>query len=144
GNFGTVDLGAANNSTADLARQILYGVNADDLSHFANNTIQLDPATGTLNLQGDTGVSAGVKDELTSIIGQPRIIPLYSTVSGPGNNANYPIVGFAGITITEVVLTGSLSSKHITIQPCYVIEPNAISGGSGTSWFVVRPLALTR
>jgi Flp pilus assembly protein TadG len=146
GNFGTVDIGAPNNSTADLSRQILYGPNASDLSYFTNNTIQLDPTAQTLSLQGDTGISAGMKDELASIIGQPRIIPLYSSVSGPGNNAVYTIVAFAGVVVTEAVLTGSLSSKHITIQPCFVIDPNAIGGGasSSTSYFVVRPLGLIR
>lgn len=146
GNFGTVDIGAPNNSTADISRQVLYGPNADDFSYFPNHTIQLDSTTNTLILQGDTGISAGVKDELASIIGQPRIIPLYSSVSGPGNNARYTIVAFAGIIITEVVLTGSLSSKHITIQPCFVIEPNAIGGSSSssTSYFVVKPLGLVR
>lgn len=146
GNFGTVDIGAPNNSTADLSRQILYGPNANDLSYFPNNTVQLDPTTKTLTLQGDTGISAGMKDELASIIGQPRIIPLYSSVSGPGNNAVYTIVGFAGIVVTDAVLTGSLSSKHITIQPCFVIDPNAIGGdsSSSTSYFVVRPLGLIR
>jgi Flp pilus assembly protein TadG len=146
GNFGTVDIGASNNSTNDIKRQILYGPNAEDLSHFPGGVCQLDPTTQTLMLQGDTGVSAGVKDELAAIIGQPRIIPLYSSVSGPGNNAQYTIVGFAGITITEVVLTGSLSSKHLTIQPCFVIDPNGISGPQAPtpSWFVYNPVALTR
>jgi Flp pilus assembly protein TadG len=144
GNFGTIDLGAPNNSTADLSRQIRYGVNATDLSYFPNNTIQLDSTTGTLDVNGDTGVSAGCKDDLISIIAQPRVIPLYSKVSGPGNNATYTICGFAGITITEVVLTGSLRGKHITIQPCWVVEPNALSGGPNTSTYVVKPLALTR
>lgn len=146
GNFGTVDLGAPNNSTADISRQILYGPNASDLSYFPNNTIQLDPTSHTLTLQGDTGISAGVKDELTSIIGQPRIIPLYSAVSGPGNNARYTIVAFAGIIITEVVLTGSLASKHVTIQPCFVIDANAVAGtsSSSTSYFVVKPLGLVQ
>ena len=44
-------------------------------------------AGGKLYLNGDTGISAGVKDELASIKGQPRIIPIFSTVSGNGNNA---------------------------------------------------------
>jgi Flp pilus assembly protein TadG len=146
GNFGTVDIGAPNNSTADLVRQILNGPNAADLAYFPNGTLQLDATSGTLTLQGDTGVSAGMKSALTSIIGQPRVIPLYSSVSGPGNNAQYIIVGFAGITITEAVLTGSLSSKHITIQPCFCIDPNAVSGTTVTtpSYFVYSPLALTR
>jgi Flp pilus assembly protein TadG len=144
GNFGTVDLGAPNNSTSDLSRQIRNGLNATDLSYFPNSTIQLDPTTNTLLLNGDTGVSAGCKDDLAAIIGQPRIIPLYSSVSGPGNNATYTIVGFAGITICEVVLTGSLSSKHITIQPCWCIDANALGGGTAPSSYVVKPLALVR
>lgn len=145
GNFGTLDIGSASNSTQDLSRQIRYGVNAEDLSYFPNGRLELSPATGTTTLQGDTGVSAGVKDDLIAIIGQPRIIPLYSTVSGPGNNARYTIVGFAGIVITEVVLTGSLASKHVTIQPCHVIDETSVGGGdSSTSYFVYKPLALTR
>jgi hypothetical protein len=147
GNFGTVDIGAPNNSTADIARQIVYGPNASDLSYFPNSTVQLDTSLSppSMILEGDTGVSAGVKDELASIIGQPRVIPLYSSVTGNGNNARYTIVGFAGCTITEVVLTGSLADKHITIQPCFCIDGNAIaSSTSGVSWYVTRPLALTR
>jgi hypothetical protein len=145
GNFGTVDIGASNNSTSDIARQILYGPNVSDLSYFPGGALQLDPVTHTVILQGDTGVSAGVKDELASIIGQPRIIPLYSSVTGNGNNAHYTIVAFVGVTILEVDLTGSLSSKHITIQPCYVIEPNALGGGTeSTSQYMVKPLGLTR
>ena len=144
GNFGTINIGASNNSTAALSRQILNGPNADDLSYYNNGVLQLDPTTNTLNVNGDTGISAGAKDELASIIGQPRVIPLYSSVTGNGNNANYTIVGFAGIVITEVVLTGSLSSKHITIQPCYVIDANALGGGASNSFFVTKPLALVR
>src|SRR5262249_22392834 len=144
GNFGTLDVGSPNNSTADLSRQIREGVNSQDLSYFVSGKLQLDPDTHTLVLQGDTGVSAGVKDDLASIIGTPRIIPLYSTVSGPGNNARYTIVGFAGVTVLEVVLTGSLSEKHVTIEPAFVIDPNALGGAPDSSFFVTRPLALTR
>lgn len=145
GNFGTVDIGATNNSTADLNRQILYGPNASDLAYFPNSTVQIDPSTGTLLLEGDTGVSAGCKDELETIIGQARIIPLYSAVSGNGNNARYTIVAFAGIVITEVQLTGSLSDKHITIQPCFCVDANAVGGGSSnSSYYIYKPLGLLR
>src|SRR5436309_28520 len=68
-------------------------------------------------LQGDTGISAGVESDLQSIIGQARIIPLYSQVTGNGNNAQFTIVKFVGVTILEVNLNGSTTSKHVTIQP---------------------------
>jgi hypothetical protein len=144
GNFGTINIGSAANSTAVLVRQILYGPNADDLSYYPNGRVQIDPDTGTLLMNGNTGVSAGAKDALTSIIGQPRIIPLYTSVSGPGNNAEYTIVAFAGITITEVVLTGSLSSKHLTIEPCFCVDTNALPGTKPTSYYAYTPVALTR
>jgi hypothetical protein len=70
GNFGTVDIGSDNNSTADISRQIRYGVNAEDLSYFGGE-LTLGP-DGALTLNGDTGLSAAVKDDLESIKGQPR------------------------------------------------------------------------
>src|SRR5262249_43556628 len=125
GNFGTVDIGSPSNSTADISRQIREGPNATDLSYFPNSTIELDRTKSppSLILQGDTGISAGVMDDLVSIIGKPRIIPLYMPpVTGPGDNARFTIVAWAGVTVLEVDLTGSLESKHVTIQPCFVIE----------------------
>ena len=144
GNFGTVNIGAMGNGTSDLNRVIINGPNANDLSIYPGGKLQLDPTTHSLVLSGNPGVSAGCKDAVTSVIGQARILPLYSTVTGSGSNAQYTIVGFAGVTILECVLTGSLSSKHITIQPCWCVDPNALGGGSGTSTFAVKPLALTR
>jgi len=131
GNRGTVDLGSPNNSTADLKRQILYGLNAEDLSYFPNGQIRTD--NGPLYLNGDTGISAGIKAELSQIIGQTRAIPIFTDVSGPGNNATYTIVKFVGIRVLEVVLTGSLSSKHLTVQPAVFEDSNAIGGKAATT-----------
>jgi Flp pilus assembly protein TadG len=149
GNFGTINIGTSNNSNDTTKRQIVNGPNSSDFAYYtaANgypNGFKLDPTTGTLLLNGDTGVSAGMASSLDQIIGQPRILPLYSSVSGPGNNATYTIVAFVGVTVLEEVLTGSLASKHITIQPCWCIDVNALGGNSTQSTFVVKPLALTR
>ncbi|NLF06843.1 MAG: hypothetical protein GX594_02545 [Pirellulaceae bacterium] len=118
GNRGTVDVGASNNSTADIRRQILQGVSQADLDHIGGK-LELGP-DGTLELNGDTGISAGMKDALASIKGKPRVIPLFATVVGPGNNATYTIVGFAGVRIMDVNLTGQMSSKRVIIQPAKV------------------------
>lgn len=143
GNRGTVDIGSNNNSTADIARQILYGVTAEDLSYHGGS-LQFD-ADGFLYLNGDTGISAGVKDELTSIIGQPRILPVFRSVTNPGNNATYQIVSFVGVRILEVKLTGSISSKRVTIQPARVITKGALPATSGTkSYAVYSPVWLVR
>jgi Flp pilus assembly protein TadG len=143
GNRGTVDIGPCNNSTADIARQIVYGVSANDLSHVGGQLRFND--SGELHLNGDTGISAGVKDELASIIGQTRIIPVFSTVSGNGNNADYTIVKFVGVRIMAVKLTGSMSSKYVMIQPAVVIAGGIIPGGSSSqSDYVYSPVRLIR
>jgi Flp pilus assembly protein TadG len=143
GNRGTVDIGSSNNSTADIARQILYGISASDLAYLGGSLQFGDD--GILHLNGDTGISAGVKDELTSIIGKPRIIPIFRTVVGPGNNADYSIVKFVGVRVLYVKLTGSMSSKQVMIQPCNIVAKGGIyqAGATGTQ-YVYSPVWLVR
>lgn len=143
GNRGTIDIGGSNNSTADIARQILYGVSSADLAHHGGELRFGDD--GILHLNGDTGISAGVKDELASIIGKPRIIPIFRSVVGPGNNADYSIVKFVGVRILDVKLTGSMSSKRVIIQPCNVVAKGGIyqQNASG-SQFIYSPVWLAR
>jgi hypothetical protein len=143
GNRGTVDIGPSNNSTADLARQITDGITAEDLSYIGGK-LELNE-DGFLYLNGDTGISAGMKDELASIVGQPRTILIFREVNGNGNNATYTIVGFAGIRITDVKLTGNMSSKHVTIQPAITLSNGAIpETGDQVSHFVYSRVWLVR
>jgi Flp pilus assembly protein TadG len=143
GNRGTIDIGSSNNSTADIARQILDGVTPGDMAYHGN-VLSFD-ANGEIKLNGDTGISAGVKDELTTIVGDPKIIPIFSQVEGPGNNAEYTIVKWVGVRVMGVKLTGSMASKHVTIQPCNVVvkggmyKPNATS-----SQHIYSPVWLVR
>jgi hypothetical protein len=144
GNRGTVDIGASNNSTSDLARQIVNGITHDDLDYLGG-TLELD-SNGHLGLNGDTGISAGVKDELASIKGQPRIIPIFDQVVHPGNNAEYRIVQFAGVRIMDVKLTGSMSSKRVIIQPARIQIRGGIPADTGDpkSQFVFSPVWLVQ
>jgi Flp pilus assembly protein TadG len=146
GNRGTVDLGGANNSTCDIARQIVDGVSPQDLQAMADDGRQLEfDANGQLDLNGDTGISAGVKDELASIIGEPRVIPVFETVVGPGNNAEYTIVKWFGIRVMAVKLTGAMSKKYVTIQAAPIIVKGAIpSATTGTSAYVYSPVVLVK
>jgi hypothetical protein len=143
GNRGTVDIGSSNNSTSDIARQILYGINAADLSYHGGS-LEFN-SEGKLYLNGDTGISAGVKDELDAIKGQPRIIPIFSEVHGPGNNAIYTIVHWMGIRIMHVKLTGPMSQKHVTIQAAPVVGQGVVpSTTTGTSAYVYSPVVLVK
>lgn len=144
GNRGTVDIGSSNNSTNDIARQILHGVNSTDLAELGK-PLEID-SSGILELNGDTGISAGIKDELASIIGQRRIIPIYESVSGCGNNATYRITRFEGVTILAVKLTGPPSKKHLTIQPAQVLARGAVikQSSSVESSTLFAPVMLVR
>jgi hypothetical protein len=142
GNRGTVDIGGSNNSTSDIARQILHGVSAEDLAVFGGE-LKFDE-NGELTLNGDTGISAGVKDELASICGQVRAIPLFASVQGPGNNAQYKIVHWAGVRVMAVKLTGSMKGKHVTIQPAPLVMEGVVPGEDETSDYVYSPVVLIK
>jgi hypothetical protein len=99
---------------------------------------------GEMELNGDTGISAGVKDELASIKGQPRLIPIFSIVVGPGNNAQYTIVRWAGIRIMDVKLTGSMNQKRVIIQPAPMVVSGGIPSTEETSDYLYSPVVLVR
>jgi len=142
GNRGTVDIGGADNSTSDLSRQILHGVSRQDLVELGKPL--LFDENGELELNGDTGISAGIKDELSSIIGEVRIIPIYSGVSGNGNNATYTIVRWEGVRVLDVKLTGKKSSKRVMVQPQRILARNARIDytGSNLSTHLYTPVLL--
>ncbi len=140
GNRGTVDIGSSNNSTADIARQIVYGISPADLAYHGGE-LKFN-SCGYLNLNGDTGISAGVKDEFASIIGQKRIIPIFENVTGPGNNAIYKIVQWAGVRILAVKLTGAMNQKYVMIQPAPLTSTGVIQSSSGGSSYVYSPAIL--
>jgi len=148
GNRGTVDIGPSNNSTADLSRQIRNGVTQADLDCIGGE-LRFN-AEGKLFLNGDTGISAGIKDDLAYIRdrkpNKPRIIPIFQSVAGSGNNATYTIVGFAGVRIMDVKLTGSMSSKRVIIQPARMKAKGGIpsSDGRPNASFVYSPVWLVR
>ena len=125
GNRGTVDIGSPGNSTADLKRQIRDGINDDDLAWFGGE-IRFDGEP--LELNGDTGISAGIEDALKDVIGEVKAIPLFTSVSGPGNNATYEISRFVGVRIMDVKLTGNPSKRHVTVQPAPFSDSSVVKG----------------
>lgn len=127
GNRGTVDIGSSNNSTADLKRQIQYGISASDLSWFPDGELRFND-DGVLFLNGDTGISAGIESALKSIVGHVRAIPIFIEVSGPGNNAQFTITRFVGVRIMAVKLTGGPSQRYLRVQPAPYSTRYALRG----------------
>ena len=99
-----------------------------------------------LYLNGDTGISAGVKDELASIIGEPKVLPVFRDVTGNGNNATYTIEDFVGVRILEVKLTGSVSKKRVIIQPATIVTSGVVGapGEAGVGHYIYSPAWLVR
>ena len=81
------------------------------------------------------------------IIGQTRFIPIFTTVVGNGNNAVYDIVAFVGVRILDVNLTGSMSSKHLTVQPALVYSRGALPNTTSTAttgYYLYSPVFLVK
>ncbi len=143
GNFGTIDFGPSNNSASHLKRQIVDGVNDEDLSYFPDNTITASE-DHPLIVNGDTGISGGIENSIRQIIGQSRSIALFTAVSEPGNNALFTVVRFAGVRIMDVELGGA--NKRLVIQPCNVSDSTGVPDydteiGENTTVFTALILA---
>jgi Flp pilus assembly protein TadG len=130
GNFGSLDIGSLSNGTGDLERQIMQGPTVSDFQNpdfFAkvnpDGSLYV-PFTAT----GDSGLSTTVKTSFEAIEGQPRIIPLYDTVTGSGNGANYHIIAYAGIVITSVDFSGS--PKRLWAQPAFLVSNKVTAADS--------------
>jgi hypothetical protein len=82
----------------------------------------LDPAgrivatlTSPVVVSGDPGVSWAIEMHLAKIIGQPRTIPVYTTVIRAGTNSQFAIVGWVNVVVVE---TGhDRGVKIIRVQP---------------------------
>jgi Flp pilus assembly protein TadG len=130
GNWGTIKIGVANNSTQTLGQQIRYGVTPAQMATYPNGMIQPNPTTGLIQFEGNPGISAGLKDDLASIIGKPVEIPIYDAAQsgGNGNNAIFTITAFAPVRLLKVTFRGK--DKYVVIQPAGVPrDPTAVWGG---------------
>jgi hypothetical protein len=68
---------------------------------------------------------------LDSIVGQERLIPLFTTVVNPGTNAAFTIVKWVGIRIMAVNLRGKNSNRYVYIQPASFVAPGTIRVSEG-------------
>jgi len=128
GNWCTVDIGDDNNSTDDIGDQIGEGLRQSDLDALASSTTLIDGQTripdsselaAPLWVDAETGLSTSLRVPLQEIMGVPKIIPLFETVYGTGDAAEYRIVSWGVVIITDVDLLGALSQRHVTLQRCY-------------------------
>jgi hypothetical protein len=141
---GVVDIGGLNNATSSMAQQVLDGISAEDLEYHGGE-LKLD-SSGEIFLEGDAGISAAFKEELMAIVGEPRMIPVFSVYPDEdGDDATYCIVKFCGVRVVDVELSGRLSDKRIIVQPCATVSHGTIYGEQeGGSSMIFTPVRLIR
>jgi Flp pilus assembly protein TadG len=125
GNWGTVDIGASSNSTADLNDQIENGLTQADLDALyadgrISNREYLD-STNTTFLQADTGLSSGLKNSVQSQYNKPKIVPIYNLVYGVGNNTEFRIVGWGVVQIIDSHWSGN-NDTSVTVKKSYMYD----------------------
>jgi hypothetical protein len=126
GNRGTIRIGHDSNSTHVISQQIRDGLSSHDMGGLDAEIVLGE--NGTTSLPGDPGMSNGIKDDLASIIGQERVVPLFTGISGNGGNAQYTIVQFVGVRVMAVQLTGNPSTRYVMVQPAAISIGNGIPG----------------
>ena len=123
GNWGTVDIGKGNNSTSDQNDQILNGLRQTDLDALANDgriasNSQID-ATQPVSLEGDPGLSSGLKHSVQAIHGEYRIVPIYDSNNGAGgNNLNVNVVKWGVVKVLNSNWKGS-KNTYVSIAKSY-------------------------
>jgi hypothetical protein len=119
GNWGTLDIGPVDNSTSDLCDQILHGLRQEDLDSLsAENRIPDNSAIDCSTpawLNGDPGLSVGIKASVKAIHGQKRLVPLYDQLSGSlaGSNVDFRVIGWGVVTVVDSVWQGEINSRVI-------------------------------
>lgn len=151
GNFGLLNLNYTNpvNSQPQFSQWILNGPSPSDIASFGPGGFQAT-SSAPLDVKGGPGLKSSLVPDFTSIIGQPRIVPLFSAYYGQGSNTYYTVVGFAGVTVVKA--SGSGSNISIAFEPMLAIDPTATSvlpgsssSGSVTQFvYTVSPISLVR
>ena len=134
GNWGTVDIGPTNNSTADLREQIRNGLSQSDLDSLHGqgripNADFIDSQQMPLSLNADPGFSAGIKSAIQDVHGQTKLIPIYDSGSipnGGGNNFGYEIIGWGVVEVVDSEWRGSQNS-YVNVQKSYLYDGKLIA-----------------
>lgn len=119
GDWGTVDIGENDNSTSELNDQINNGLRQSDIdSLYSNGQIAQDTHIDSSTpawLQGDTGLSSGLKQSVEANHGKQKLIPIYDQLGGQlnGNNVEFHIVGWGVVTLIDSEWQGQTNTRVI-------------------------------
>jgi hypothetical protein len=125
GNWGTVDIGSTDNSTNEMNDQILNGLGQDDLDDLQAdgripNNSYID-STQPIWLQGEPGLSSGLKQSVQNIHGKKRVIPIFDSLGGAGGNTSeFHIVGWGVVTVIDSHWHGA-TNVDVTVRKSHAL-----------------------
>jgi Flp pilus assembly protein TadG len=146
GQFALASIGAPANDMGSYSAWIDNGPSSSDLTYLKNNALLPVSPSAPQYWYAGPGMKSTLQSDFASIIGQPRRLPLYDGTLSTGNG--YPIIGFAGVTISEATSKGN-NKMNISVQPMVVNDPTAVGGtpagaGSLPPTFSFSGVQLTR
>jgi Flp pilus assembly protein TadG len=149
GNFGLISLrNSADGVAADYQNWVTNGPSAADLASFGTKGLQATAGTPASMYGGLDWMSFGTLGgdlAMVSIIGQPRALVVYRTVSGTGTAASYQVVGFVGATVVAYAPSVPVVGPVLGIQLSATIDPTAArSGAPGSTTFIYSGVSLSR
>jgi hypothetical protein len=129
GNWGTVDIGPDNNSSADINNQILDGLRQSDLDALFNagripTNEHIDSTYPWLS-SADTGDLAGFQTSLDKSVGRTKLVPIFedpADANQNGENTEFRVVRWGVVKIVSTSLLGLPLNRHLTVQKTYTYD----------------------
>lgn len=135
GDWGTIDIGSTGNSTSDLNSQILDGLHQTDLDALYSDgripqKTYIDSSVPA-SMQGDTGLSSGLKQSVVEVQGQKKLIPIYDQLAGhfAGNNVEIHVVGWGVVTVIDSKWQGE-TNTYVILQKSHLYDGKLSPKGS--------------
>ncbi|MHC4234550.1 MAG: pilus assembly protein TadG-related protein [Planctomycetota bacterium] len=137
GNFGTLAIGLDSVGTAAVEEQIQTGITSEQMvTEFGTSDLVFYDDEGNPNTypaSGSPGVSVGMEDSITPLLGQVVGFFIHRSLTDHGSGAVYEISGIRFGRLMEVQLSGNRHERAIVIQPVPYTDSNVMVSDNAPS-----------
>jgi Flp pilus assembly protein TadG len=136
GSFGLIDAGVPSNNAPAFRTWIDSGQTPNDISYLVSNSLVPVTPAAPQPWKCGPGMTSTLLASFQDQIGTANLIPLFTPANWgsngwgstgyvaeimQGQNAQYAVVGFVGVKISQA--TGSGNNMNISIQPSAIVDP---------------------